>query len=571
MNTTNQNYYKHFTQDKKALVVLLLSSSLCLNNVTPISAQSSGLLPGETGQTNPKDRPVNMSLTIKDTQAPTAPVLIAPADTSSTTNTTPSFVWKESTDNFAMSHYRLTLDGSTLFDNIPLSNTSNGSYTLTKSGDEYTLIPVSALSTGLHTWKITAFDINGNSADSSTWSFTITSPTPTPTPTPSLTPGPLTPTATPEPTATPRPEVTSQPGPTSTPVPVTAVGLPNAGEFILQLPENIIHTVQEVAQTVQEVAETTAPVATVVVSTAVPVAATALFASQFGWGISLQIMLRILQAIGILPPPTPQGLVFNSENEEPVPFAILNIFEIGNPSTSETVITNTDGVYGGIQLPPGQYKIEVRHQDYAFPTVKERPNYLTIFEFYKEESFEVTNEKTKQLFLIPVDPLKKIESTKKKISLHLIKERLIRMSQYLLFPLFFLSLAITVLYPTIVNIGVCCIYVIIITFRVVGWFKRPMISGKVVDASGNPISNVFVRIFLQESNQLMSVLRTDNAGRFKAFLPKNEYQVSLSKQKHVWVENGEIMNFFLADARKSKVTILAVMEDTQKMFKDLFN
>jgi hypothetical protein len=228
-------------------------------------------------------------------------------------------------------------------------------------------------------------------------------------------------------------------------------------------------------------------------------------------------------------------------------------------------------VYGGVQLPPGRYQIEVRHQDFRFPTVKSRPTYLSIFEYYKQEPFDVSDEKTKQLFLIPVDPLETTQTKSARLSMRLIRERLIRLFQYMLFPLFLLSLVIAMLYPTIVNIAVCVIYIGIIVFRVVGWFKIPAIVGKVVDANGSPLENVFVRIFLQESNQLMSVLVTDSQGRFKAYLPKNAYQVSLSKQKYVWVENGEIQNFYIADARKSKVVILAVMQDSQTLYKDLFN
>jgi 5-hydroxyisourate hydrolase-like protein (transthyretin family) len=108
-------------------------------------------------------------------------------------------------------------------------------------------------------------------------------------------------------------------------------------------------------------------------------------------------------------------------------------------------------------------------------------------------------------------------------------------------------------------------------FRVAKWFKIPLIRGKVVDASGTPLANVFVRIFLQESNQLMSLLVTNKDGSFKAFLPKGEYQVALSKNKYIWVDNGQALNFYLADARKSRPVILAVMEDASKLYKELFS
>jgi hypothetical protein len=307
-----------------SLVVVLYGSV----GVSGVRAQSSGLLPGEDGGTNPKNRPVNMSLTISDNEDPTAPVLIAPSNGSVVGTSTPAFVWVESTDNYGISHYILTLDGSVLFNNIPTSATANSNYTLTKAGSQLTLTPVNGLSQGNHTWKITAVDVNGRTKDSATWTFTIPSPTATPTPTetptptPTLTPTPtitpggptLTPTPTPEVTETPISDVTvspAQPEPTATPQPSF---LPEAGgNPIPQIVENVINAVEQIPQAVvdvaQDVAQETAPVANVVVATAVPAVATAALATQFGWGISFQIVLRILQAIGILPPPSPQGLV----------------------------------------------------------------------------------------------------------------------------------------------------------------------------------------------------------------------------------------------------------------------
>ncbi|MEO8581629.1 MAG: carboxypeptidase regulatory-like domain-containing protein [Patescibacteria group bacterium] len=624
---------------------------------SPLFAQESGLLTGETGSTNPKDRPVNMSLTVEDTAGPTTPTLVSPSNSSITTDNTPSFVWEESTAVAGMNHYTLTLDGSTLYSNIPLTATSNVDYTLTKSGTQYTLVPSASIADGLHTWKITAVDNNSKSADSSTWTFTIDTTSPTLVITQidgtttsissqdlSTRPDPYLTIYTNQPTIKGNSEagativltvsLPSEPSQVyiitvdssgnwsqtlplltrdvkitmnftvtdlaghittldnvyfliatsfllSTPVPTPQPGataiVPTPGPGIPTTP--ITETVQnilsnfvpsQIPQVVKDFSNATAPIATALLSVAIPIAATTLVATQFGWSLSVQIFFRILQALGILPPPSPQGLVFDSETEKPVAFAILNISRVDTQGTSETVVTNTEGVYGGVQLPPGKYQIEVRHQDFVFPTVKTRPTYLTLFEFYKGEVFQVSNEKTRQLFLIPVDHINQAQGSERKISWSLIKERLLRLSQYLFLPLFFISILITLYSPTMINMGVCVIYIAMLVLKVVRWTKRPLIVGKVVDSSGAPLANVFVRIFLQESNQLMSVLVTDKKGSFKAFLPPNEYQVSLSKQKYVWVEDGKVQNFYLADARNGKVLVLAVMEDAQQLYKDLF-
>lgn len=622
-----------------------------------------GVEDGETLQTNPKDRETTITLTVKDEIPPSVPILISPSNGSLITDSTPPFVWEESTDNVLMGYYVLYLDGSILFNNIPLTDTSNGSYTLTKSGTQYTLIPASGISDGSHTWKIVAFDYHGNNRSSDTWSFTIDTAAPTLVVTSigeqntsisaqdlSTLPDPYLTITTNEPIITGTSEanstiqltvivpdeadrnytitvdssgnwsqqlpiltrdviitmnfiVTDQAGqitvlndvnfliatqfvfttpiPTSapglegeivpTPTPVIPIPLIPPKEAITNLIESVV-PVQSIPESIISFGENLGPISSAIISGAIPIAATALLATQFGWGLSLQILLRILQALGILPPPSPQGLVFDSDTEEPVAFAILNITNLDNRSTSETVVTNTEGVYGGVQLPPGKYVVEVRHDKYSFPTLKSRPQYLTMYEFYKGETFEITKQSNKQLFLIPVDQ-KKTETIKKgpNFSWSLVRERLVRLANYLIFPLFVLSLVITIFYPTIINIIVCVIYLIIIAFRLFKWFKIPNIRGKVVDDKGEPLENVFVRIFMQESNQLMAVLQTNKKGEFKAYLPKNEYQVSLTKQHYIWVDNGQVQNFYLADSRKKTAVILAVMESSDKILKDLFS
>jgi hypothetical protein len=124
---------------------------------------------------NPVERSATVTATVPDHTPPTTPILIAPANNSLLTTTRPTFVWSQSTDDTAMSHYTLTLGGSVLFNHIPLTSTSNSYFTLTYNSvtGYYSLQPASGLPNGTHTWKITAYDAAGNSNDSVTWSFTI--------------------------------------------------------------------------------------------------------------------------------------------------------------------------------------------------------------------------------------------------------------------------------------------------------------------------------------------------------------------------------------------------------------
>ncbi len=134
------------------LVVLLFA------NLTPVSAAD-----------------ITISARIPDSQAPSSPILIEPSDGALLSDNTPSFSWYESIDNVGMSHYVFYLNGSIVYNNIPLVGTENSYYTLIYDSINgiYTLTPKNALSDRSYTWNIIAFDYAGLSSFSDVWDFTI--------------------------------------------------------------------------------------------------------------------------------------------------------------------------------------------------------------------------------------------------------------------------------------------------------------------------------------------------------------------------------------------------------------
>lgn len=118
---------------------------------------------------------VTVSAIIPDTQAPSVPILIAPSNGALLNDNTPSFQWYESFDNVALSHYVFYLNGSIVYNNIPLLETENSSYILEYDSlnGVYTLTPKNALSDRDYTWKIVAVDYANLSSSSDIWSFTI--------------------------------------------------------------------------------------------------------------------------------------------------------------------------------------------------------------------------------------------------------------------------------------------------------------------------------------------------------------------------------------------------------------
>ncbi len=118
---------------------------------------------------------VVVSAVVPDTQAPSVPVLINPADNAVLNYNTPSFQWYESSDNVAMSHYALYLNGGVFYNNIPLTSTENAYYILTYDALNgiYTLTIKNSLSDRAYTWNIVAVDYANLSSSSDVWHFTI--------------------------------------------------------------------------------------------------------------------------------------------------------------------------------------------------------------------------------------------------------------------------------------------------------------------------------------------------------------------------------------------------------------
>jgi len=101
-------------------------------------------------------------------------------------------------------------------------------------------------------------------------------------------------------------------------------------------------------------------------------------------------------------------------------------------------------------------------------------------------------------------------------------------------------------------------------------FRLPRITGKVIDTKGIPIQNAFVRIYMQESNQLTGLLLTDENGEFKAFVPKDIYQIAISKQNYIWVESGKVQTLYSCDARQLRQHVVAAMQDAEDIYSMFF-
>ncbi len=143
--------------------------------VTVGSCFFAALIPAEKiqAQVVSLDAGTDVEAEVPDVVPPSAPVLIAPADTSFHASL-PPFVWEAATDNVAVTGYIFTVSGQAVFNDLPTTSGSGTGYSLDVSGNTFTLtVDPLLIASGTHTWKITAFDAAGNQTDSTTWTFTL--------------------------------------------------------------------------------------------------------------------------------------------------------------------------------------------------------------------------------------------------------------------------------------------------------------------------------------------------------------------------------------------------------------
>jgi hypothetical protein len=371
-------------------------------------------------------------------------------------------------------------------------------------------------------------------------------PTPTPTPTPSPLPSPVTP---PDEPPFP-PEVPEEPEPvppivTPTPpphVPIIKIPIlpPKEIAFIAtQIIEDFL------PQTVTAFSRAVGPYAALLATSVLPIfsflALLFLLGPRFIW----EILLKILQAIGLLPPPDPQGMVFDSKTNQPVAFAILTIYSVeeGVPTTIvETVVSDIDGFFEGIKLPPGKYMVQVDHQDFIFPTKKERPNFLGIREYYMAEVFEVFSSKEHQFFLIPVDRIEDLPLDSR-FRRSLLRKYLMMVINRIDFRnlfnlLFVLTIIITLLFPTVINLVVLGFYCIVFLKRIRNsYFRKPLITGVVKDIENKPVENAIIKI-INAGSRGMSLVKSDENGLFNISAKPGKYELQVIKSNMYWVKEG---------------------------------
>lgn len=361
------------------------------------------------------------------------------------------------------------------------------------------------------------------------------------------------------PPETTQPEATpSTTAPSPPPTPIIKIPILPPDEIIVKvineiekiIPEPIAQTKSVFPEVIKNIiiraVELIGPFGALATSTAIPFIGLFLLLIILGQRWTWGLVKKILQAMGLLPPSTPQGIVFDSETDAPVPYALVVVISANKNSQQKvvkTVITDKNGIYQGIKLEKGKYFINVSHPNYKFPTSKQKPSHLTAQEFYRGEIFTYKSDIYEKLFLIPMD---KIETEKQKNNLstkQVIKAKLmvfVRKIRFvkLFWPLFFLSIIITVFYPTVINFIVILFYILELTIKATKSLKITKIVGHVLDTNQTPIEGVIVEVSNLGKTELVAITTTNEQGAFTVYLKSNKFNVNTVKNGFMTVSDS---------------------------------
>ena len=377
------------------------------------------------------------------------------------------------------------------------------------------------------------------------------SPTPTPSPDPSASPG-----VTPIPTT---------PPPSSPPPPLISIPLTPPIEIAHEI---LQETIEHLPAPLKAIVAAVPPgVRSYITSTAInlsPISAFLLLLLQillaliamlrrFGGRLSPHLIWRCLQALGLVPAGKPQGLVYDSQTHAPIPFALVEVRD-ENEEVVDSVVTDRDGIYRGLILKPGKYEIVVSYPGFRFPTNQARPKYLTVHEFYRNESITITDKyeaKNQMLYLIPVDLVKATRRPLYNYS---------QFSSAVFLPFFVATGVLTLIFPTIWNWLVFITYILQVIFKARLWFKTPSLTGNTIDTNGQALENTIIAVVDSAAHQFAALTQSHSDGSYSAHIPAAQFLLAITKPGFIWTENGSNVTKYSLDTSDEKKHVISTLQ-----------
>lgn len=220
------------------------------------------------------------------------------------------------------------------------------------------------------------------------------------------------------------------------------------------------------------------------------------------------------------------GIIYDTEAVKPVPFAIVRLYDTNTKKIVTTTVTDLDGRYG-FPVSPGNYRIEVEHDEYNFPSESLDAKILQQKGVgYKGEKFSITQTSLID-FNIPIDPrVQKFTFNLKFISYiyHKLKYWFLRANMVFIVAMFTINLIVTIIDFNVLFLVFTITYFAIILIKSAKEVQRPRAWGVVFNSkSGKPVSSAFVKLFEIESKEIVDTKITDKNGRFTFYVPEKDY------------------------------------------------
>jgi len=246
------------------------------------------------------------------------------------------------------------------------------------------------------------------------------------------------------------------------------------------------------------------PIAT---TTAVFVLSTGFFSSimNLPW-LSLweNMWSRMIFLFGFAKKKKKWGIVYDAESNQPVPIAVVRIFDQEFKKLLETQITDKNGRFGFL-VKPGKYYINIIKTDYTFPSKFVRND-------YHGEPFEVKEDSVISVN-IPIDP------NVHKLALRLnIISKLMKIFNDAQIPVSILGTVLCIFiyisYPDLLNLLVVIFYLLIWLNELYQLRKGHLFGMVMKKIDEAPIALAIIRVFDEATNKLIATRVTESQGKY---------------------------------------------------------
>ncbi len=238
------------------------------------------------------------------------------------------------------------------------------------------------------------------------------------------------------------------------------------------------------------------------------------------------------------------GFIFDTNNDQGIPFARITFTSIakhhrGAPLIQESLVSDVNGFYLALNLPPGSYQVSVSSPGFNFPSNKNKPELTDNNSFYQGETLSITA--TNQILhpYIPLDP----QSSKinQRGALHRHWRNIFWRTFYqvernqffftnLLLVISFIKLYTDPNWFFAIN---SLIYALVVIKNISQKLRPPALTGVIADEQGQPLLGVTVEVYDQEKNTFVGIVVTDKKGRFAFALRKGAYYLVLKKAGYI--------------------------------------